>query len=365
MKLNLTATTNVSKVILNYLENNVTEELANKINNGVEIEKNGIKLINKKTLDGFMNYATNEARKLAEKNVRSAVVQDDIVYGWAIHYFEENSIEETLYNLDGTKHEEPKPVKQQKPTAIQTTAKIKVKSKQEQAGQLSFFDILDNTQNDKPRQETITEAIQTVETEVATTSEKKINPLYEKYFNLKEKYQNYIVLIRLGDFYEAFGDDATQIANKIDLTLTGRDFGLEKRVPMVGFPYHAADVYFAKLTEYFTLVIEEQEEIIIKEKINNQKEEKQKTIIEQYKELKDAYPDFIIAIKNKNYYEVYGNDAQELSNEFSYLLTRKDNIYCIRCYETLKNNWINKISQTHNIAFGSKTNDLEFYTRKK
>lgn len=362
MKLNLTATTNVNKVILNYLENNVTEDLANKINNGVEIDKNGLKLINKKTLDGFMNYATNEARKLAEKSARSAIVQDDIVYGWAIHYFEEDSIEETLYNLDGTKYEEPKPVKQQEPTQVQTATQVKVKSKQEQAGQLSFFDILDNTQNEEPKQETVTEEVQT---EVIATLEKKINPLYEKYFKLKEKYQNYIVLIRLGDFYEAFGDDATQIANKIDLTLTGRDFGLEKRVPMVGFPYHVSDVYFNNLTKYFTLVIEENNDIVIKEKITEKQTEQPKTIFETYKEIKDAYPDFVIALKVKNYYEIYGNIAQELANEFGYLLTRKDNIYCIRCYEMLKNNWVNKISQTHNIAFGSKTDDLEFYTRKQ
>lgn len=362
MKLNLTATTNINKVILNYLENNVTEELANKINNGVEIEKNGIKLINKKTLDGFINYATNEAKKLAEKNATSAVVQDDIVYGWAIHYFEEDSIEENLYNLDGTKYEEPKPVRQEKVKTAKPVEEVRAKTKQERAGQLSFFDILDNNVTEEPQEETVTEEIKT---EVITTPEKKIRPVYEKYLELKNKYKNCIVLKRLGDFYEAFGDDATQIANKIDLTLTGRDFGLEKRVPMVGFPYHAADVYFAKLTEYFTLVIEEQEEIIIKEKINKQQEKRQRTIFEQYKELKDAYPDFIIALKVGNYYEVYGNDAQELANEIGYLLTERDSVLRIRCYETVKNSWINKISQTHNIAFGSETDDLEFYTRKQ
>lgn len=67
MKLNLVAITDVHERVKEYLEQNVSDELADKINNGVQIEKDGKKLLNKKTLDGFMKYATDEARKQAEK----------------------------------------------------------------------------------------------------------------------------------------------------------------------------------------------------------------------------------------------------------------------------------------------------------
>ena len=67
------------------------------------------------------------------------------------------------------------------------------------------------------------------------------------YLSVKEKYKDCIVFYRLGDFYEMFFDDAEKVSKMLDLTLTGRDCGLEKRAPMCGVPYHAADVYIAKL----------------------------------------------------------------------------------------------------------------------
>ena len=71
--------------------------------------------------------------------------------------------------------------------------------------------------------------------------------------------------MRVGDFYEAFAAHAVKISEELDLTLTGRDCGLDERVPMVGFPYHVADVYIEKLAKYFRLVIEDQGKITIKE----------------------------------------------------------------------------------------------------
>ena len=65
--LNLTAKGTEQELIKKYLEENASETLADKINNGVRIEKDGKTLINKKSLDGFMKYATDEAKKLAEK----------------------------------------------------------------------------------------------------------------------------------------------------------------------------------------------------------------------------------------------------------------------------------------------------------
>lgn len=107
--LNLEAKNAAQQRIKEYLEQNASEVLAEKINNGVSIEKDGKILINKKTLDKFMIFATEEARKVAEQGARCACIEDSVVFGWAVHYFEEDSIEGTLYNEDGTEYMKPKP----------------------------------------------------------------------------------------------------------------------------------------------------------------------------------------------------------------------------------------------------------------
>ena len=104
IKLNLTPQNKQEELILNYLQNNASETFADKINNGTPFEKDGNPLLNKKTLSGFMKYACDEARKLAEKGSNSACVDNATVYGWAVHYFEEESIEGTLYTLDGEEY---------------------------------------------------------------------------------------------------------------------------------------------------------------------------------------------------------------------------------------------------------------------
>ena len=107
MKLNLTANTPAEEKILQYLQDNASETLVNKVNNGTPFEKDGQRLINKKTLSGFMKYACDEARKLAEKGTSSACVEDTVVYGWVIHYFEEESIKEKIYTVDGVEYKPP------------------------------------------------------------------------------------------------------------------------------------------------------------------------------------------------------------------------------------------------------------------
>ena len=104
IKLNLKTNNDAEKRVKDYLEENASETLAEKINNGVHITKDEKILINKKTLSGFMKHANSEARKLAEKGANFACIEDITVYGWAIHYFEEESIEESLYNEDGSEY---------------------------------------------------------------------------------------------------------------------------------------------------------------------------------------------------------------------------------------------------------------------
>lgn len=67
IELNLTTSNKEQKIIKRYLQENASEVLANKINNGVKIVKDNVNLTNKKDLNGFMKYASSEARKLAEK----------------------------------------------------------------------------------------------------------------------------------------------------------------------------------------------------------------------------------------------------------------------------------------------------------
>ena len=69
----------------------------------------------------------------------------------------------------------------------------------------------------------------------------------QQYFEIKDKYREYILMYRLGDFYEMFFDDAKVVSAELDLTLTGRDCGEETRAPMCGVPYHAVEGYIGKL----------------------------------------------------------------------------------------------------------------------
>ena len=77
-----------------------------------------------------------------------------------------------------------------------------------------------------------------------------MTPMMQQYFEIKEKYKEYILMYRLGDFYEMFFDDAKIAAKELELVLTGRDCGEEERAPMCGVPYHAVDGYIGKLVSH-------------------------------------------------------------------------------------------------------------------
>ncbi|MGN1222482.1 MAG: DNA mismatch repair protein MutS [Christensenellales bacterium] len=76
-----------------------------------------------------------------------------------------------------------------------------------------------------------------------------ISKMMAHYLEVKEKYKDCIIFYRLGDFYEMFFEDAELMSKELDLTLTGRDCGLEKRAPMCGIPVKAVDIYIAKALE--------------------------------------------------------------------------------------------------------------------
>ena len=264
IKLKLTPQNKQEELILNYLQNNASETLADKINNGTPFEKDGNPLLNKKTLSGFMKYACDEARNLAEKGANSACIDDATVYGWAIHYFEEESIEGTLYTIDGAEYK-PAPKK-----SVNTKpATPKPQPQKQQSLQFSLFDKFDENDVKEPTNDCLSaeSAEMTVDTKEETTSvktptkpvveENKGNDMYQKYMSYQAEYKTAIVAYRLGDFYEVFGDNAVTLGNELSLTITSRDVGLKDRIPMVGFPYHAAENYFAKIVKNHDLYIVE------------------------------------------------------------------------------------------------------------
>ncbi len=74
-----------------------------------------------------------------------------------------------------------------------------------------------------------------------------MTPMMQQYLEIKEKYKEYILMYRLGDFYEMFFDDAKAASSELDLVLTGRDCGEAERAPMCGIPYHAVEGYIGRL----------------------------------------------------------------------------------------------------------------------
>ena len=74
-----------------------------------------------------------------------------------------------------------------------------------------------------------------------------VTPMMQQYLDIKERYPGMILFFRLGDFYEMFFDDAITVSRELELTLTGKDCGLQERAPMCGVPYHAAETYINRL----------------------------------------------------------------------------------------------------------------------
>lgn len=101
MKLNLVEESPAESQIKAYLEANASESLAAKINDGIRVEKDGKDLIAKKTLTGCLAFLCSQVRETAKS--KYACCTDEEIYGWAVHYFEEEGIEADLWlNPDGT-----------------------------------------------------------------------------------------------------------------------------------------------------------------------------------------------------------------------------------------------------------------------
>ena len=131
--------------------------------------------------------------------------------------------------------------------------------------QQDINDAIYNKQNEVPVIDDIDEEYVSDEPVIPKADEKpaieeekaSVSPFYAKYSELQKANPDSIVVYRLGDFYEVMGEKAEQAATILDLTLTGREVGLDERIPMCGFPYHVADRYLGKLTESVSVVVVE------------------------------------------------------------------------------------------------------------
>ena len=133
-----------------------------------------------------------------------------------------------------------------------------------------------------------------------------VTPMMRQYLEIKNENPDIIIFFRLGDFYEMFFEDAVLASRELELTLTGKNAGLEERIPMCGIPYHAAEIYISKLTEkgYRVGICEQLEDPtnakgIVKRdiiqiasvgtKINNELNEKENNYIGNIVDLNHAY----------------------------------------------------------------------------
>lgn len=321
MKLELVTNSPQEELIKAYLEKNADDVLAEKINNGTPFTKDGKPLINKKTIDGFMDYANKQARELAQKGKNYAMIAKETVYGWAIHYFGEDSIEEKLYTLDGEEYKPPKPV--YKPKTNTTTPIVKPKPQ----AQFSLFDILEENKtetvekvdDEEPTEQDIQDAFEEMgnptiddevfnDTPIVKEEKPKLlgSPVYQNYMKIQKEYPDCIIAYRLGDFYEIFGQNAITVAGELELTLTGRDCGLEERVAMVGYPYHIAEKYVAKMIEngHKVAIVENLDNVKVKQKEEPEKHwvnnttyiDKDGVVHEEIKESNSSMDSAVVAI---------------------------------------------------------------------
>ena len=131
--------------------------------------------------------------------------------------------------------------------------------------QQDINDAVYNKQNEVPVIDDIDEEYVSDEPVIPKADEKpaieeekaSVSPFYAKYSELQKANPDSIVVYRLGDFYEVMGEKAEQAATVLDLTLTGRDVGLDERIPMCGFPYHVAEQYIEKLLDKVSVVVVE------------------------------------------------------------------------------------------------------------
>lgn len=308
MQLNLQTQGKEQEILLAYLEQNASAALAEKINNGIPANKNGTQLVMKKDLTGFMKYATEEARKAAPKGATSACVEDKTVFGWLMHYFEEDSIEGRYFHPDGTPYTPPKKeTKKSAPAKPKDNPKLQPK----QEAELTLFDMLAAAKEqekaipeNKPEPvmtepETIVpepeapvestfidpfegsedlppmafsseldptadeiqatmEEYSQIEAPVVDLEDPPEPPLlahYEKMLEVRQQYPQATILMIVDQDMEVYGAPAKVLSQVLMLKLDHRDFGWYGCLPRIRFPYTDFERYFDEMNNRYELAL--------------------------------------------------------------------------------------------------------------
>jgi DNA mismatch repair protein MutS len=163
-----------------------------------------------------------------------------------------------------------------------------------------------------------------------------LTPMMKQYLKTKEQYKDCILMFRLGDFYEMFFDDALTASKELEITLTGRNCGMDDRAPMCGVPYHSVDPYVAKLIKkgYKVAICEQLEDPalakgIVKRDVtriitpgtvneNTLLDEKENNYIMSLFKRGDVYSLAVCDVSTGELYScqiIYGNTLEKLINE--------------------------------------------------
>ena len=296
-----------------YLEQNASETLADKINNGVKIVKDGKTLLNKKTLDGFMDFALVEARKQAEKGARGAMVEDEVVYGWLIHYFEEETIEGILYNEDGTEYKPTVKKKETKQTVVTPAAPPKKVETKKDNGVISMFDGMEDIflpkENDTDNEVEID--FEPVIEEEPIFEEPIIEKKVETPKNPLDELKSNILLFPSGDYLYLGFDNGIIYAGAATNTGILRQYEFEYEFD-ISIDANVQDIYDYVLEKHPEYAIEQN----AKPKYNS--------LYQKYLEAQNKYPDLVVILRDGDFYEIFGKDAISVGNKLELTITSRD-----------------------------------------
>ena len=293
-------------IIAIHLKNVIPETVAHKLMNGVHIEQDGKQLINKKSIKLFLQYLCEKMYNAAKnnknktQNVKAVAKEGTTILDEAIKYFNDDKIIGELYDESGKLYKKAPELPKEIAKATKTMA-VAQKKEPDKPQQFTLFSLLEENKVqqpiaietprvEQPKQEAILFSdspddvkeeddeenneygepddeeetpcafdvdMETGEILSPQISQPQGSPLYQKYMYFQNQNPQAVIAYRLGDFFEIFGDNAIKVSNRLELILTGRDFGLTERIPMVGFPYHASDTYFRKIAEFSSLIVVE------------------------------------------------------------------------------------------------------------
>lgn len=293
-------------IIAIHLKNVIPETVAHKLMNGVHIEQDGKQLINKKSIKLFLQYLCEKMYNAAKnnknktQNVKAVAKEGTTILDEAIKYFNDDKIIGELYDESGKLYKKAPELPKEIAKATKTMA-VAQKKEPDKPQQFTLFSLLEENKVqqpiaietprvEQPKQEAILFSdspddvkeeddeenneygepddeeetpcafdvdMETGEILSPQISQPQGSPLYQKYMYFQNQNPQAVIAYRLGDFFEIFGDNAIKVSNRLELILTGRDFGLIERIPMIGFPYHASDTYFRKIAEFAPLIVVE------------------------------------------------------------------------------------------------------------